>query len=123
MNKGQELKVKVIDTFCINEKRRAVEDIKRGKLICFDFQPLGHEKFIKLLTKHRIKFDEHLRYCVRFGGFEPYCYQYEIYREINRKFGEGFIDSLSEAAKKEFVLENPEMEYIEDGIDLRENIK
>lgn len=60
---------------------------------------------------------------MRSGGFEPYCYQYEIYREINRKFGEGFIDSLSEAAKKEFVLENPEMEYIEDGIDLRENIK
>ena len=121
--KDRNLKVTVIDTFCINEKRRAVEDIKRGKLICFDFQPLGHQKFVKLLSKHGIGFEEHLRSCVRLGGFEPYCYQDEMYREINRKFGEGFIDSLSEVAKKEFVLENPNMEYMEDGIDLREKYK
>jgi len=121
--KDRNLKVTVIDTFCINEKRRAVEDIKRGKLICFDFQPLGHQKLVKLLSKHGIEFEEHLRSCVRLGGFEPYCYQDEMYREINRKFGESFIDSLSEVAKKEFVLENPEMEYMEDGIDLREKYK
>lgn len=124
-SKDRNLKVTVIDTFCINEKLRAVEDIKKGKLIYFDFHPLGEQKFSKLLSRYGIEFKEHLRRDVRLGGFEPYCYQNEMYREINRKFGEGFIDSLSEVAKKEYVQENPDVEYMEDGQDLRDkyNVK
>ena len=46
-----------------------------------------------------------------------------MWKEIDEKFGEKFIDSLSEIAKKEFVIENPNVEYMEDGIDLREKYK
>jgi hypothetical protein len=42
-----------------------------------------------------------------------------MYKEINKRFGKNFIDSLSEVSKKEFVIENPDIEYIEDGVDLR----
>lgn len=121
--KNRNLKVTVIDTFCINQKDRALKDIKNGKLIYFGFHPLEFKKLTKMLGKYGIETKEHLARCVRMGGFEPYCYQDEMYNEISRKFGENFIDSIYRIAQKEYVLENPNFEYIEDGIDLREKYK
>jgi hypothetical protein len=118
--KNRNLKVTVIDTFCINQKAKAIDDIKNGKLICFDFHPREFEKMTKILSAYGIETKEHLGSCIRMGGFEPYCYQNEMYKEINRKYGENFIDSIFRVAQKEYILENPTVEYIEDGIDLRE---
>lgn len=39
--------------------------------------------------------------------------------EIWRKFGNNFIDSLFRIAQKEYIIENPNEEYIYDGVDLR----
>ena len=123
--KNRNLKVTVIDTFCINQKSKAISDIKKGRLIYFGDNNKVFEKLSNKLSKYGIESKEFLRRDVRIGGFEPYCYQDEMYKEINKRFGKNFIDSLSEVAKKEFVIENPDIEYIEDGVDLRKkyNVK
>jgi hypothetical protein len=123
--KNKNLKVTVIDTYCINQKTKAIEDIKNGKLIYFSNNNKVFKKLSNMLSKYGIESKEFLRRDVRLGGFEPYCYQNEMFKEIDRRFGKNFIDSLSEMAKKEFVQENPNIEYMEDGIDLRKkyNIK
>jgi hypothetical protein len=118
--KDRNLKVTVIDTFCINQKAKAIEDIKKGKLIYFGFHPSEFEKMTKILSGYGIETKEHLARDIRMGGFEPYCYQNEMYKEINRKYGENFIDSIFRVAQKEYILENPTVEYIEDGKDLRD---
>ena len=120
--KNRKLNVTVIYTFCKNQKSKALKDIKNGKLIYFGFHPREFPKMTKILSQFGIETKEHLGRCVRMGGFEPYCYQEEMYKEINRKYGENFIDSIFKVAQKEFIIENPNIEYIEDGIDLRKKI-
>ncbi|ENA1815777.1 hypothetical protein ABF174_002425 [Flavobacterium psychrophilum] len=118
--KNRNLNVTVIDTFCENQKSKALKDIKKGKLIYFGFHPREFQKMTKILNKFGIETKEQLRHCVRMGGFEPFCYEYEMHKEIRKKFGVNFIDSIIKVAQKESVLENPNEEYIVDGIDLRE---
>ena len=117
--KNNNLKVTVIDTFCINQKSRAINDIKNGKLIYFGYHPREFPKMTKILSQFGIKTKEYLRRSIRTRGFEPYCYEDEMLDEINRKFGENFIDSIYKIAQREYVIENPNEEYIADGIDLR----
>jgi|SRR5690606_16678050 len=120
---NKNLDVTVIDTFCINQKNRVLKDIESGKLIYFGFHPREFKNLSKMLHKYGIETKEHLSRSIRLGGFEPYCYEEEMYNEIVKKYGETFIDSLLEIATKEFILENPNIEYIKDGIDLREKYK
>lgn len=118
--KNRNLKVTVIDTFCINQKKRAIQDIKKGKLIYFGSDILEFKKLTLLLEKYGIQTKDFSRSCVRLGGFQPYCYQDEMRKEIDKRYGENFIDSLSEVAKKQYIMENPHLKYMEDGKDLRE---
>jgi hypothetical protein len=120
--KNRNLKVTVIDTFCINQKSKALKDIKNGKLIYFGFHPREFEKMTTILSQYGIETKEQSRSCGRLGGFKPNCYEDEMLDEIDRKFGKNFIDSIFKVAQKEFILENPNIEYIEDGIDLRKKI-
>jgi hypothetical protein len=118
--KNRKLSVIVIDTFCINQKYRAIKDIKNGKLIYFGFHPREFKKLTKMLSKYGIETKEYLGSCIRVGVFEPDCYQKEMWNEIDKRYGENFVDSLFKIAQKEYILENPNLEYMEDGIDLRE---
>lgn len=118
--KNRNLKVTVVDTFCTNQKAKAIRDIKSGKLIYFGFHPREFKKMTEILGKYGIETKKHLSSCVRLGGFDPYCYQEEMDKEINRKYGINFIDSIYKIAQKEYILENPNIEYFSDGIDLRE---
>ncbi len=122
-SKNRDLKVTVIDTFCANQKIKATNDIKKGKLVYFGFHPREFKRMSEILKKYGIETKEHLSRSVRLGGFEPYCYQEEMYKEINRKYGENFIDSIFKVAQKEFILKNPNVEYIEDGINISEKYK
>ena len=121
--KNKNLKVTVIDTFCANQKIKATKDIENGKLIYFGFHPREFKRMSEILKKYGIETKEHLSRCVRLGGFEPYCYEEEMYKEINRKYGENFIDSIFKVAQKEFIMENLNVEYMEDGINLTEKYK
>lgn len=118
--KNKKLDVTIIDTFCINQKKRAHNDIKKGRLIYFRPNYLEFNNISKLLLKYGIETKECVFGCLNPGGFKPFCYQEEMHKEIQKKFGTNFIDSITEIAKKEYVLENPNVEYIEDGKDLRE---
>lgn len=119
--KNRNLNVTVIDTFCINQKERALLDIKKGKLIYSGFNnPPVFKKLSSMLINYGIETIELPRRSVRMGGFNPYCYEEEMDKAIDRKYGAQFIDSLVQVAKKEFVVENPDTAYMEDGIDLRE---
>lgn len=119
--KNRKLKVITVDTFCINKTEQAKKDIKKGKLIYFGFNnPPIFKKLTLMLSKHGIETREMLRSCIRMGGFEPYCYQDLMNEEIYKKYGTKFIDSLTEIAKREYIIENPDKEYFENGIDLRE---
>jgi hypothetical protein len=116
---NRNLNVTVIDTFCKNQKSKALKEIENGKLVYFGFHPREFPMMTKILGQFGIETKEHLGRSVRMGEFDPYCYQDEIYNEIIRKFGGNFIDSIFKVAQKEFIIENPNIEYIEDGIDLR----
>ncbi|SEP58349.1 hypothetical protein [Flavobacterium urocaniciphilum] len=118
--KDKNIKVTIIDTFCINQKKRALKDIQKDDLIYFRPDFLEYNILSNKLKKYGIKTKGFHRSCLRFGEFEPYCYQDEMYNEICKRFGENFLDSLTQEAKKEFVIKNPKQRYIEDGIDLRE---
>ncbi|GAA6764781.1 hypothetical protein AAFH68_07140 [Flavobacterium sp. CGRL1] len=121
--KNKKLDVTIIDTFCINQKAKAIRDIKNGELIYCGSHYYESKILSKMLNQYGIKYKKYLSGCMRFGSFEPSCYQIEMWKEIDRRYGENFIDSLSQIAKKQFVLENPDVPYIEDGIDLREKYK
>lgn len=119
---NRNLKVTVIDTFCINQKSRALKDVKDGKLIYFGFHPREFEKMTEKLKKYGIETTELLRRDVFIGGFRPYCYEDEMNKEISKRYGENFIDSIFKVAQKEFIIENPNIEYMEDGIDLSKKV-
>lgn len=123
--KNRKLNVTVIDTFCTNQKIRALEDIKKGKLIYFAPSSLEFEKLKTLLNNYGIETRKNYSGCVRLGAFEPYCYENEMWNEIEKRYGRKFIDSLSEIAIKEFVIENPNQPWSNDGVDLRKkyNVK
>ena len=124
--KNNNLNVTVIDTFCTNQKSRAKEDIQNGKLVYFGYHPREFKKMTEKLKKYGIQTKEYLRRDIGMPGFKPYCYEDEMNDEISRKYGENFIDSIFIVSQKENVLENPNVEYIEAGKDLREkylNIK
>ncbi|WP_282788119.1 hypothetical protein [Flavobacterium croceum] len=123
--KNKNLKVTVIDTFCINQKKRAIDDIKKGKLIHFTTEALTFNKISRLLNKYGIQTQKNYSRCARMSGFDPNCYENEMENEIEKRFGKKFIDSLSEIALKEFVTENPDKPWTRDGVDLRKkyNIK
>lgn len=118
--KNRNLNVTVIDTFCINQKSRAIIDIKSGKLTYFGFHPREFEKMTEKLKKFGIQTKEYLRRDVGMPGFKPYCYQDEMHNEIKRKYGENFIDSIFKVSQKEYILENPNVKYMENGLDIRE---
>jgi hypothetical protein len=122
--KNNNLDVTVIDTLCISQKAKALNDIKNGKLIYFGLIPEKFKsKVIKILSEHGIETKEYFGRCVRMKGFEPYCYQNEMYKAILKKYGDNFIELTFENAKKQFVKDNPNIEYLENGIDLRSKFK
>ncbi len=104
-------------------KAKAIKDIENGKLTYFGFHPRESERMTEILAQFGIETKEHLGRCVRIGGFEPFCYQQEMRKEIDKKYGKNFIDSIFRVAQKEYILKNPKQEYIEDGVDLREKYK
>lgn len=122
--KNHNLDVTVIDTLCINQKAKAINDIKNGKLMYFGLIPEQiKSKVVKIFSEHGIETKEHFGRCVRMKGFEPYCYQNEMYKAILKKYGDNFIELTFENAKKEFVKENPKTEFTEDGKKLIEKYK
>jgi len=120
--KNDTVKAVIIDTACLNQRKRAVTDIINGQLCYYNsFAHYEAPQMIELLDKYDIEFQDF--FASHFGpppGFTRYCYEEIMHTEIYNKFGENFIDSLWLIAEKQFVLKYPDSIYIKDGMDIRQ---
>lgn len=119
--KNNNIKVITVDTFCNNSTKRVKSDIKKGKLVFFNSSDLILTRHISdLLKKYGIETRTYARSCIRLNGFNPYCYQELMNEEVVKKYGPKFIDSIKELAKRNYIVENPDKAYFENGKDIRE---
>jgi hypothetical protein len=119
--KNKDLKVKVIDTSCINERKRAESDIKKGKLYFFRSKVWYEWKeMAELLPEYDIEFKDHKpNHIGPPPGFKNDCYEKIMRSEIDDKIGKTTIDSLWKIAERNFVFKYPDSIYIKDGVDIR----
>ncbi|WP_298396695.1 hypothetical protein [Flavobacterium sp.] len=121
LTKNNNIKVITVDTFCENSIKRVKSDIKKGKLVFFNSNNLILTRQISdILKKYGIETRTYARSCIRLNGFNPYCYQDLMNEEVVKKYGPKFIDSITELAKRNYVVENPDKVLMENGKDLRE---
>lgn len=106
--------VKIIDTSCVNEEKRALSDIKKGKLVYYCFIGMtemfkSNKEMKQILSNYNIQIDSILTYCVPMPkGFKRNCYAMIMNKEIDKKYGNKFIDSLRGLAEKQYVKNHPE---------------
>lgn len=119
--KDKTIKVEIIDTFCENQTKKAIRDIANNQLTYYDtYGYYEHEELRELLKKYDIETKRYNRNCVRVASFNLYCYQDLMKNEIEKRYGDTFLDSLWKIAEKNFVLKYPDSLYIKDGRDIRE---
>ncbi|MEP0265917.1 hypothetical protein [Dokdonia sp.] len=87
---NQNIKIKVIDTHCINQRKRARTDIKQGNIIYFNSQEWLHKEMSPLLAKHNIILKQYNYGCLWGPYFDPYCYEEKMWKEIHTIFGDTF---------------------------------
>lgn len=115
-------KVEIIDTFCIAETKRAEEDIKNGRLVLSvdNFHVLHglslHDKnksIIKELAKYKVLLDTtpHFHTCIRHRAdnfFDTECYNKFMKQEIEKKYGENFINSVIAIVQQNHITSFPD---------------
>lgn len=110
-------KIKVIDTLCINEEKRAIEDINKDKFVYYIFLGMtemyrSNKEMAKLLLKYNVRLDSASTYCIPPPKeFKRNCYITVMNNEIEKKYGSKFIDSLRNIAEKQFVQNNLDIVY------------
>lgn len=115
-------KIIVVDTICPFKTKQAKNDIKEGKLSLhfwyFNFTKtfIGeneNKQMENLLSKYKIAVDTSMEdmSCIRTDGFTQFCYQSTMKKEIERKFGLKFIDSLRNSIEKNYVIKYPDKIY------------
>lgn len=115
--KINEEKIKVIDTACINEEKKATADIKNGKIVYYFFNGMtemyrSNKEMQELLLKHNIQIDSALTSCfLPLEGFRRNCYISMMAKEIEKRHGKNFIDSIRALAEKKYVQTHPNTIY------------
>jgi hypothetical protein len=115
-------KIIVVDTICQFETKRAEKDLLKNKLVyCCRNYPERVVAELNLITKkYNIETIHSLSSCIRPPeGFTLYCYEKVMEKEIIKRHGEKWIDSLEKVAVKYYVIKHPNEPYLVDGIDLR----
>ncbi|SHL47643.1 hypothetical protein [Chryseobacterium polytrichastri] len=103
------------DSTCQAETKRAKADIKNKKLVYFHYfgmvkQYRSNEEMNELLRKYNIQIDSTANFCTVPSELQN-CYAALMDKEIDRKFGSKFIDSLRNVAEIKYVRKNPEKIY------------
>lgn len=103
------------DSACTAETARAESDIKKNKLVYFHYFGMvdhyrSNVEMNELLKKYNIEVDSALTYCTVPGELQN-CYGHVMSKEIDRKFGPKFIDSLRHIAEIEYVNKNLDKVY------------
>ncbi|WP_374461257.1 hypothetical protein [Chryseobacterium taeanense] len=106
---------KYFDSSCTEETKKAYEDIKRNKLVFFHYFGMvesfkGNAEMNSLLKNYKIEVDSALYYCTIPSSLQN-CYARIMRKEIDRKFGPKFIDSLRQISEIQYVKNNPDKIY------------
>lgn len=109
--------IKVVDTACINEEKRATEDIKNGKVVYFFFNGMtemyrSNKEMKELLAHYNIQIDSAMTSCIPpLKGFRRNCYISVMYKEIEKRHGKNFIDSIRYLAERKYALNHPNIVF------------
>ena len=115
------LKIKVIDTHCINGRKRAQEDLQKGVFKLYD-SPLdyGFSEKQRILSHLGIKLESFSFPDVLYNDkFEFGCYQKEMSEGVYLRMGIKYIDSVLIEAERSFAQKNPDSAFQRDGEDIR----
>ncbi|AZA82063.1 hypothetical protein C1637_10520 [Chryseobacterium lactis] len=103
------------DSTCTSETAKAEADIKKNKLVFFHYFGMvdhynSNAEMDSLLKKYNIEIDSALTYCTVPEHLQN-CYGQVMDREIKKRFGDKFTDSLRRVAEIQFVKKNPNRIY------------
>ncbi|VXC19812.1 conserved hypothetical protein [Chryseobacterium sp. 8AT] len=112
MNKWMVEEKKYLDSACQEETKRANDDIRKNKLVFFHYfgmveQYKGNIEMNELLKKYNIEVDSALTYCMVPSNLQN-CYANVMSKEIDKRFGSKFIDSLRNVAEIKYIKKNPD---------------
>lgn len=112
MNKWMVEEKKYLDSACQEETKRANDDIRKNKLVFFHYfgmveQYKGNIEMNELLKKYNIEVDSALTYCTVPSNLQN-CYANVMSKEIDKRFGSKFIDSLRNVAEIKYIKKNPD---------------
>ncbi|WP_265429706.1 hypothetical protein [Chryseobacterium sp. YIM B08800] len=112
MNKWMVEERKYLDSACQEETKRAKDDIRKNKLVFFHYfgmveQYKGNIEMNELLKKYNIEVDSALTYCTVPLNLQN-CYANVMSKEIDKRFGSKFIDSLRNVAEIKYIRKNPD---------------
>lgn len=112
MNKWMVEEKKYLDSACQEETKRANDDIRKNKLVFFHYfgmveQYKGNIEMNELLKKYNIEIDSALTYCTVPLNLQN-CYANVMSKEIDKRFGSKFIDSLRNVAEIIYIKKNPD---------------
>jgi len=101
------------DTSCIKEISQAKKDINNNKLVYCNYvgnivrQALRAENEMQILLKqHDIEYQNESSPCVLQDNRNYHCYCEFMQEKINKKFGDGFTDSLLYIADSLWIIKN-----------------
>lgn len=115
-------KLIVVDTICPYETKRAERDILKNRLAYYSRgYTEGVVDELNILTKkYGITAEYRTSSCIQAPeGFTEYCYENLMHKEIKKRYGVKWIDSLERIALKNYVIKHPNEPYNENGVDLR----
>lgn len=98
---------------CSNAEKKAFKDISKNKITYIKylgmFGYLRSEKELReILAEYNINFKiGETGSCLSHVSDGEYCYAQIMEKEINKRYGERFLDSLKNCADKLFVINNP----------------
>lgn len=123
LHKNPKQKIIIDDTICPFERKRALEDIKKGILVYQCYSPIPYfvmPELNILLRSHKITAIKGSSSCIPPPkGFTDNCYENIMWSEIEKRYGQEWIDSIEKLAVKNYVIKHPDVPYDENGIDLR----
>ena len=110
----------IIDTTCIAQKQKALNDIKANKLTYYyNFGP-HEQEFKAALMKYGISAKRGLSpTCIIDGRFDFECYEREMDEEVKRRYGNKFFDSIWNKTLLEHMKKFPNDSIVEGGKVLR----
>lgn len=117
--------IEVVDTFCINETKRAKLDLKKNKIYYCDSEfKYGLNEMKNLLKSiYNVEYKPTLESSIKNYMFEYDCYERIMNQKVDELIGFEKIDSLWSVAELTCYKKYPDSIWIENGFDIREKLR